>query len=365
MRNILPIILLIHFVFCTTDVKSQNSLAEILNLQSEPKVYAATKTNQTIIIDGKLDSAWEKASWSTTFVDIEGENKEKPPYSTRFKMLWDEEHLYIYSILNEPHIWGTLKQKDTIIYHNNDFEIFLKPKLSSPLYYEIEINTLNTIMDLLMPKPYRLGGQAIMHWDAKDLKSAIHVEGTLNNPSDTDQYWAVELAIPYKSLRSFGSRPTPKPNEYWRINFSRVQWQHEIKEGKYYRKKLNDKILPENNWVWSPIGLINMHYPERWGFIHFTENSVSESLPAMYKLEKLAWNIFYLQQIAFKKHKKYTADIKSLEGYDKLLKPYLDKYTIQLSTYNDSNFFYILVKEKNSKYYFTIDKLGNYYTNYE
>ena len=24
--------------------------------------------------------------------------------------------------------------------------------------------------------------------------------------------------------------------------------------------------LPENNWVWSPQGAINMHMPERWGF---------------------------------------------------------------------------------------------------
>jgi hypothetical protein len=28
--------------------------------------------------------------------------------------------------------------------------------------------------------------------------------------------------------------------------------------------------LPEDNWVWSPQGLIAMHYPEMWGIVQFT-----------------------------------------------------------------------------------------------
>jgi hypothetical protein len=27
--------------------------------------------------------------------------------------------------------------------------------------------------------------------------------------------------------------------------------------------------LAEDNWVWSPQGLINMHVPERWGWVEF------------------------------------------------------------------------------------------------
>ena len=27
--------------------------------------------------------------------------------------------------------------------------------------------------------------------------------------------------------------------------------------------------LPEDNWVWSPQGAINMHLPERWGRLRF------------------------------------------------------------------------------------------------
>jgi len=29
------------------------------------------------------------------------------------------------------------------------------------------------------------------------------------------------------------------------------------------------KPIPEFNWVWSPIGVINMHVPNRWGYLYF------------------------------------------------------------------------------------------------
>lgn len=365
MRNIFPIIATAIFVFYSTNVKSQHSLAQIRGLQSEPKIYSAKKTTSKIKIDGQLDPQWDITPWSSEFVDIEGSNKPKPTYATQFKMLWDEEYLYIYAKLIEPHIWGTLLKRDAIIYHDNDFEIFLKPKLSSPIYYELEVNTLNTIMDLMMPKPYRFGGQAIMQWDTQNLQSAVHIEGTLNNPSDSDRYWAVEMAIPFKSLNAFGTRATPKLNDYWRINFSRVQWQHDIIDGKYNRKKLNNKLIPEDNWVWSPIGLVNMHYPERWGFLHFANDQSSPILPPFYEIEKTAWNIYYLQQLYRQKHQKYSTTLYDLEGYDEFLAPEIDKYTIELTSSKDNKFFYIKIKDKKSSIFFTIDSHGNYTTNYE
>jgi hypothetical protein len=37
-------------------------------------------------------------------------------------------------------------------------------------------------------------------------------------------------------------------------------------DGRY--EKLPD--TPEDNSVWSPQGVINMHLPERWGFVEFS-----------------------------------------------------------------------------------------------
>ena len=56
------------------------------------------------------------------------------------------------------------------------------------------------------------------------------------------------------------------------INFSRVQWKHDIIEGEYHKKKIDGRYLAEQNWVWSPQYRIDMHMPENWGYLHFTEN---------------------------------------------------------------------------------------------
>jgi len=43
------------------------------------------------------------------------------------QMLWDDECLYIAAEMEEPHLWATLTEHDSIIFHDNDFEVFLDP----------------------------------------------------------------------------------------------------------------------------------------------------------------------------------------------------------------------------------------------
>ena len=151
-------------------------------------------------------------------------------------MLWDDQYFYIAAQLEEPHVWGTLTQHDAVIFHDNDFEIFIDPDGDNHEYYEIEINALNTEWDLFLKKPYRDGGPAVDAWEIPGLKTAVHVEGTLNDPRDKDKFWSVEFAFPWKALA--GLRPSARPprdGDQWRINFSRVEWQHEVKDGKYHK----------------------------------------------------------------------------------------------------------------------------------
>jgi len=84
----------------------------------------------------------------------------------------------------QPHVWGNLKQRDTVIYLNNDFEIFIDPDGDTHNYYEFEFNALNTLWDLFLTKPYREKTVVLDNWDASGLISAVHVDGTLNNPND-------------------------------------------------------------------------------------------------------------------------------------------------------------------------------------
>jgi hypothetical protein len=262
-----------------------------------PKHYIVTKTDSDLNIDGLANETnWEMAKFTDNFIDIEGEKK--PKYNTKTKMLWDDQFLYVFSEMQEPHIWADLKQRDTIIYFNNDFEVFLDPSGTGRTYGEIEVNALNTVWDLFLDKPYRVGGKANFHWNLNDLKTAVHIQGTLNNPKDIDTLWSVEMAIPLKPLIELKNKPrsSPKEGEQWRINFSRVQWNHDIINGKYYRKKENNTYLREYNWVWSEQKVINMHEPEKWGFLQFTEATTSEHVELIndpdHDLKQVAFALF-------------------------------------------------------------------------
>ena len=233
----------------------------------EVKSYECHKIDHALNINGKIDdAAWQFAPWTDNFIDIEGAAKTKPRFRTRMKMLWDQEYFYLAAELEEPHVWATLTKHDSVIFHDNDFEVFIDPDGDTLNYYEFEINALNTSWDLLLNKPYRLGGSADNSWEIPGLKSAVHVDGTLNNTSDTDKGWTVEIALPWKALAQYANKPSPpQAGDTWRANFSRVEWQDDIVNGKY-------EIVPhskEDNWVWSSQGEVNMHIPERWGKIHF------------------------------------------------------------------------------------------------
>ena len=172
------------------------------NTQSAPKSYDCIHTATAIKIDGKLDDpAWKKAGWTSDFVDIEGSAKPQPRFRTRAKMLWDDQYLYIAAELEEPNVKATLTKHDSVIFHDNDFEVFIKPLPETESYYEFEINALNTSWDLFLNKPYNQGGKADNSWDIAGLKTAVAVQGTLNNPSDTDHGWTTRNRLPLHAFQ--------------------------------------------------------------------------------------------------------------------------------------------------------------------
>jgi hypothetical protein len=233
-----------------------------------PRGYVCYRAREPIKIDGILDEpSWRAVPWTEDFVDIQGNAKPKPRYRTRAKMLWDSDYLYIAAELEEPHVWATVTRHDAVIFQDNDFEIFIDPNGDSHEYYEVEINALGTEWDLLLPRPYKDGGKAINSWEIPGLKKAVHVEGTLNDPTDTDNGWTVEIAFPWKVLGELAHGPAPpQDGDQWRVNFSRVEWQHAVAGGKYHKVP----GVKEDNWVWSPQGVIDMHRPETWGYVQFS-----------------------------------------------------------------------------------------------
>jgi hypothetical protein len=261
------------------------------------------KTSKDIIIDGKAEEQdWTTTPFTSNFTDIEG--VKIPKQLTNVKMLWDDNFLYVYAKLHEQHIWGDIKKRDQVIFYNNDFEVFISPSNDTHNYGEIEVNALNTVWDLILNKPYNVGGKPKNKWNLNTLKTAVFIKGTLNDPSDIDEYWSVEMAIPLDAFAELKNRPKvkPKDGEQWRINFSRVQWDYDLIDGIYSRKKINKKFLPEYNWVWSNQGAINMHLPENWGYIHFSDKHATSPIEFKHQTDVLTEQVTYAlyRAIAFK-----------------------------------------------------------------
>jgi len=243
----------------------------VIGAQAEPLSYVCKRAVGPVRVDGRLDdAAWRAAAWTAEFVDIEGDRKPKPRFRTRAKMTWDDTYFYFGAEMEEPHVWGTLTQHDAVIFRDNDFEIFLNPSGDGLNYFEFEINALNTGWDLFLARPYKKQGKADNSWEMPGLLTAVHIDGTLNDARDTDRGWSVEIAIPWTAFASRAPVRRPKTGESWRVNFSRVEWRVDIRDGKYV--KLPD--TKEDNWVWSPQGLIDMHVPEHWGFVKFENADV-------------------------------------------------------------------------------------------
>ncbi|MEN8121404.1 MAG: carbohydrate-binding family 9-like protein [Bacteroidota bacterium] len=349
------IIILIIFISAVHSVISQ-----IPQIPFSPQKYIAYKTSETLCIDGKLnEDEWNKAPWTNRFVDIQGYLKPLPGYETKLKILWDENYLYFGVWLEEPHIWATLTERESIIFHDNDFEIFIDPDGDTHNYIEYEINALGTEWDLFMCKPYRDRCAANSKWNIDGINAAIGIQGTINDPSDTDTGWVIEVAMPWKSLiEHSSSKKIPIDGEQWRMNFSRVQWEIDIITEKYEKQKdKSGKNKPAQNWVWSPQGLIAMHQPETWGYVQFSELAAgSEQVSFINRPEEnIKWDLrqlYHMQRNYYTRNQTYCDDFKKLqkdtcliEAYDLPFEIIIDYKNYQISLPGSNNLKWIIRKD--------------------
>ncbi len=283
----------------------------------QPRGYVCYRASEPILVDGSLDKAvWDAAPWTEDFGDTPGEAGPAPRLRPRAKMLWDAEYLNIPAQLDQPHIWATLTEHDSVIFQDNDFEVFIDPDADSHDYYEIEVNALGAEWDLRLAKPYRDGGPALNDWEIPGLKVGVEIRGTINDASDMDEFWTVELAIPWQALQEYSTVPCPpRPGDQWRVNFSRVEWDLDVEDGEYV--KIPDRR--EHNWVWSPQEAVDMHRPETWGYVQFsTEEPGADTFrpdptgPARWLLQRVYW----AQRDYREEHGAWASDVGQLDLSD-------------------------------------------------
>ena len=307
---------------------------------SYPRQYVSHKLQESemIVVDGDLDDeAWEAVDWSEEFQDISTDVV--PRLRTRVKMRWDSDWLYVGAEMEETQIWANITEtchciddsQDQVIFHDNDFEIFVDVDGTNHNYKEFEVNAANATWILLLNKPYSDGGyensSRVFGSEGYDMQPpltcATHVDphNALNNPSVPGNTWTSEVALPIDKLmeRSIQSE-RPRHGSIWRINFSRVEWRVKVEDGLYVK---NPEFPHEDNWVWSGQGEISMHLPERWGVLQFSEDAPEVlEMPETgvddeeWTLRQVAMSVYYAQHYYADHHSGvFTDDIFQLSEH--------------------------------------------------
>ena len=260
--------------------------------------YVCRRTNERIAVDGRLSEAcWERAVKSPRFVDmVTG----VPGFlDTRMAALWDEKNLYVAFRIEEPNVQARFTERDAPVYFENDVEVFLA---GPDCYYEFQINARGTIYEVfyVWQEAYKKGGfagrpefdlttravdvlggfqdgmrykkhprgrrWAFMDWDFPGLQAAVHVEGTLNDNTDEDRGWTVELAFPWDGMRTLAQSRAlpPHDGDIWRMDFSRFEALH-----------ANGRLIdPSVGWSFNKHGIYDSHIPECFTFVHFSDQTV-------------------------------------------------------------------------------------------
>jgi hypothetical protein len=257
--------------------------------------YKAQKINSSIVIDGNISKeVWQNANWSKRFVDMV--TGDAGMYNTQTAILWSDTHLYIAFTAEEPFIEAKQTERDSIVFLESDFEIFID---GGDCYYELEVNAANTIYEVFFiwkdaynkgsrfdipqfdvhhPQAYTFGGDydrsgatfwkgthprgirwAFTNFDMPGLQTTI--EGTLNDNSDIDKGWGLEVAIPWNSLQLLANGKTipPSHGDIWNMFLGRFQ---KLTPG-------GQEVIPHPAMVLNSHGIYDTHLPEKWSRIEF------------------------------------------------------------------------------------------------
>ncbi len=178
--------------------------------------YHVVRARPPPAIDGVLDDpAWAKATAVNLVNSLDGSPAR---VRTTARLLWDDQYLYVSFDCEDPDVWSTFTKHDDPLYTQEVVEIFIDADGDGRTYNEIEVSPANVVFDAYFPE--RRQGMDLS-WESQAL-TAVTVQGTLNDASDIDQGWRVEMRIPIARLAAVPNVP-PRPGDRWRFNLYRLE----------------------------------------------------------------------------------------------------------------------------------------------
>ncbi len=174
-----------------------------------PPTIHIKKTTEKIRLDGVLDEAvWQEAAIATNFMLNQPVDDKAAEQKTEVRLTYDDRFLYVAAQLwDDPnYIIQTLKRDD---YGGSDgFAVMLDPIGQKTNGFGFGVNAMGAQTEVLV---YQTAGLAAVDVDGSwDNKWLVEVERSA-------EYWIVEMAIPFKTLR-YKSNITE-----WGINFGREE----------------------------------------------------------------------------------------------------------------------------------------------
>jgi hypothetical protein len=218
-----------------------------------PKRVVVPKLAGPLTIDGDLtDPVWAKAAVLKPFSPNDGSGRERE--QTELRLWYDDTALYLGWICTDTDIQATFTARDSKFWEEEVAEFFVTPK-DLHRYFELQWNPLGGEFDAIITNETDERGvskkfDGDWSFTAKGMKSAVKMKGTAANSSDKDEYWRVEVMIPFADL----GEAAPKAGDVWRANFYRFN---------------RTKGQPAELLSWSPTMLPGFHQPTRFGFLEF------------------------------------------------------------------------------------------------
>jgi len=212
--------------------------------------YRCQRTETPIVVDGELkDPAWQKAAPMALSRTLDGSAAQFP---TTARMLWDDGYLYISCHCVDEDIWATMTQRDDHLWEEEVVEIFLDADRDRIGYVEIEVNPLNTLLDLFILNRDDRPAKQLFDWDSQGIRHAVSVEGDARRRDVKDSQWSLEIAIPWEDFVTAPHLP-PQVGDVWLMNLYRIE-----------RSQRGEEFT-----TWSPTGVLNYHVPDSFGELVF------------------------------------------------------------------------------------------------
>ena len=206
-RFLIPLAVVLLFASCSPapEVSPTPDVSSPPPAQADP--IPCYLTSDPIEIDGRPDEpAWQQAPEIPLRFDGLGNPVSPTRASARF--LWDGKDLYVAITAKDRDVGSTLNGRDARLWEEDVLELFIQPLESSLVYYEFEFSPTNQIFDAYWVKRGTPLDEATP-WNSQ-LRVAVALDGTLNQPEDDDRGWTVELALPLADLHHAGNS-VPQP----------------------------------------------------------------------------------------------------------------------------------------------------------